>query len=136
MADTTTAPAAANPPGVAKAGNGEYYFDFGTLAQIKAGSAYSSAFGGCVEGERMMVALMRMPSGTGSDPHSHPNEQWIYLLEGTMDFIIDGKEKHATPGSVIYIPANTIHNARITSKDDVVFFTVKDTSYGLEGIKA
>jgi quercetin dioxygenase-like cupin family protein len=79
---------------------------------------------------------MRMPTDTGSDPHSHPNEQWIYLLEGAMDFIIDGKSKHATAGSVIYIPSNTIHNAKVTSTNDVVFFTVKDTSYGLAGIKA
>jgi quercetin dioxygenase-like cupin family protein len=136
MAETKTAPAAASPPGVVKAGNGNYYFDFGTIQPIKGGSEYSSAFGGCVEGERMMVALMRMPTGTGSDPHSHPNEQWIYLLEGTMEFTIDGKPKTATAGSLIYIPSNVIHNARVTSKDDVVFFTVKDTSYGLAGIKA
>jgi quercetin dioxygenase-like cupin family protein len=124
-----------NTAGVVKAGNGQYYFDFGTIQQIKGGGEYSTAFGGCVEGERMMVALMRMPAGTGSEPHSHPNEQWIYLLEGEMDFIVDGKSKRATAGSVIYIPSNTIHNARVGAKQDAVFFTVKDTSWGLAGVK-
>src|SRR6266545_2258566 len=28
--------------------------------------------------------LVRMPAGTGAEPHSHPNEQWIYILEGTF----------------------------------------------------
>ena len=125
-----------NAAGVVKAVTGQYYFDFGTIQQIEGGSEYSTAFGGCVEGERMMVALMRMPVGTGSEPHSHPNEQWIYLLEGEMDFIVDGKSKKATAGSVIYIPSNIIHNARVGGEKDAVFFTVKDTSWGLAGVKA
>ncbi len=29
----------------------------------------------------MIVGLMRMKAGTGAEPHSHPNEQWIYVLE-------------------------------------------------------
>ena len=32
----------------------------------------------------MIVGLMRMKAGTGAEPHSHPNEQWIYVLEGTF----------------------------------------------------
>lgn len=126
---------AGDPSGIVRAGDGAYCFDFGTLQQIKAGEAYSSAFGGCVAGERMMVALLRMPKGTGSDLHSHPNEQWIYMLEGKMEFIIDGQPTTAKPGSLIYIPANVIHNASVTSDEDVVFFTVKDTSHGLVGTK-
>jgi quercetin dioxygenase-like cupin family protein len=122
--------------GVVKAGGGQYYFDFGTIQAIKGGAEYSTAFGGCVEGERMMVALMRMPAGTGSEPHSHPNEQWIYLLEGEMDFVVGGISKHATAGSVIYIPSNIIHNGRVGGTQDAVFFTVKDTSWGLAGVKA
>ena len=136
MSAANTAAPAASPPGVVQAGNGAYFFDLGTLQQIKAGEAYSSAFGGAVAGERMMVALLRMPKGTGSDPHSHPNEQWIYLLEGNMDFVIDGQSRTAKAGSVIYIPANAIHNARVASDEDCVFFTVKDTSHGLVGTKA
>jgi len=83
----------------------------------------------------MIVALMRMPAGTGAKPHSHPNEQWIYILEGTFRANIAGKEVEAGPGSVVYIPANTIHGGT-ASKEDVVFFTVKDASHGLHGTKA
>ena len=64
---------AARTPGAKRAGPGEYYFDMAKLNSIMGGPAYSSVFGGCVEGDRMIVALMRMPAGTGSQPHSHPH---------------------------------------------------------------
>src|SRR5450755_1889845 len=104
----------ARTPGAKRAGPGEYYFDMTKVNSIMGGPAYSSVFGGCVEGERMIAALMRMPAGTGAEPHSHPNEQWVYVLEGTMDSIVDGRHQLVKPGSLVYIPANTIHFAKAT----------------------
>jgi quercetin dioxygenase-like cupin family protein len=103
--------------------------------RIKGGPDYSSVEGGCVEGDRMIVALMRMPAGTGAEPHSHPNEQWIYILEGTFRAKIGDTEVEARPGSVVYIPANIVHSGQATPQADVVFFTVKDASHGLHGVK-
>jgi quercetin dioxygenase-like cupin family protein len=126
----------ARTPGAKRAEPGEYYFDMTKVNSIMGGPNYSSVFGGCVEGERMIAALMRMPAGTGAEPHSHPNEQWVYVIEGTMDSTVDGQRHLAGPGSAIYIPANTIHHGKATKDGDVVFFTVKDASHGLHGIKA
>ena len=92
--------------------------------------------GGVVEGDRMIVALMRMPAGTGAEPHSHPNEQWIYILEGTFKARIGDDEVEAKPGSVVYVPSNVVHSAKATPDADVVFFTVKDASHSLHGTKA
>ena len=125
----------ARTPGAKRAGPGEYYFDMTTLHSIMGGPEYSSAVGGCVEGDRMIAAVMRMPAGTGSAAHSHPNEQWVYVLEGTMDWTVDGKRQSVKRGGVVYIPANIIHYATATADGDVVFFTVKDASHGLHGIK-
>lgn len=123
-------------PGATRAGPGEYIFDLGTVEKIMGGPAYSTAHGPCVEGDRMIVGLMRMKAGTGAEPHSHPNEQWIYILEGTFNAVIDGKPIEAKPGSVVYIPSNTIHDGKASADGDVVFFTVKDGSHSLHGIKA
>ena len=127
---------AARTPGAKRAGPGEHIFDLATVNRIKGGPDYSSVEGACVEGDRMIAALMRMPAGTGAELHSHPNEQWIYVLEGTFRASIGGKEIEAKPGSLLYIPANTIHGGKATAEADVVFFTVKDASHGLHGIKA
>ncbi len=127
---------AARTPGAKRAGPGEHLFDLARVNHIKGGPDYSSVEGAVVEGDRMIVALMRMPAGTGAAPHSHPNEQWIYILEGTFKAKIDGKEIEAKAGSVVYIPANAIHGGQATPDADVVFFTCKDASHSLHGIKA
>ena len=127
---------AARTPGATRARPGEYLFDLAQVNHILGGPDYSTANGACVEGDRMIVGLMRMPAGTGAAPHSHPNEQWIYILEGTFQATIGGTEVTATPGSVLYIPADIVHSGQATPQADVVFFTVKDGSHGLQGIKA
>lgn len=67
----------ARTPGAKRAAPGEYVFDLRTMQKIMGGPAYSTAHGPCVEGDRMIVGLMRMKAGTGAEAHSHPNEQWI-----------------------------------------------------------
>ena len=128
-------PLPARTPGAHRAQPGEYVFSLGSVNQIMGGPDYSPVFGGCVEGDRMMVALMNAPAGKSSEPHSHPNEQWIYILQGRMMMYIEGRRHEAGLGDVIYIPAGTIHWGGATDEGDAVFFTVKDASYGLHGIK-
>jgi quercetin dioxygenase-like cupin family protein len=133
MPDSAPAP---RTPGATRAGPGEYLFDLAKVKHILGGPDYSTANGACVEGDRMIVGLMRIAAGTGAEPHSHPNEQWIYILEGTFRANVGGKEVEAKPGSVLYIPSNVMHSGKATADRDVVFFTVKDASHGLHGIKA
>ena len=127
---------AARTPGAKRAGQGEYLFDLAKVNQILGGPDYSTAAGACVEGDRMIVGLMRMAAGTGAEPHSHPNEQWIYILEGTFQAKIGDKQLEAKPGSVLYVPANIVHSGKATQEEDVVFFTCKDASHSLHGTKA
>ena len=133
MAEAQTA---ARTPGAKRAGPGEYVFNLASVNHILGGPDYSTANGSCVEGDRMIVGLMRMPAGTGAEAHSHPNEQWIYILQGTFRAKIGDRELEAKVGSVIYIPSNTVHAGKATADADVVFFTVKDASHSLHGIKA
>jgi quercetin dioxygenase-like cupin family protein len=133
MADEN--PAAARTPGATRAGPGEYMFNLANVNHILGGPDYSTANGACVEGDRMIVGLMRMPAGTGAEAHSHPNEQWIYILEGTFHATIGGKTIEARAGSVVYVPSDVVHSGQAGADRDVVFFTVKDASHSLHGIK-
>jgi mannose-6-phosphate isomerase-like protein (cupin superfamily) len=126
----------ARTPGATRAGAGEFLFELAKANHILGGPDYSTANGACIEGDRMIVALMRMPAGTGAEAHSHPNEQWIYILEGTFKAKVGGKDIEAKAGSVVYIPANVVHSGKATAEHDVLFFTVKDASHSLHGIKA
>lgn len=126
----------ARTPGAKRAGPGEHLFDLHNVNRIQGGPGYSPVFGGCVEGERMIVALMRYPAGKPSEPHSHPNEQWIFVLEGELEMQFDGEWYRGGPGHVFYVPAGKVHRAANNGDRDVVFFTCKDASAGLHGTRA
>jgi quercetin dioxygenase-like cupin family protein len=127
---------ATRTPGAKRAGQGEYCFDLSTVAKVHGGPDYTTATGPCIEGDRLIVALMRMPAGTGAEPHSHPNEQWVYVVEGAFRTTVGDQEFEARPGTVLYIPANVVHSLKATCETDGVFFTAKDGSHGLQGVKA
>lgn len=124
---------ATKTPGAIKAGHGRYTFDLARLSGIDAGPGYSTAHGPVIEGERIQVGMIRMPKGTGARPHSHPNEQWIYVIQGTLESEVAGVKTRVTPGSLVYIPANAVHSALADPTEDVIFFTAKDMSHGIVG---
>jgi quercetin dioxygenase-like cupin family protein len=135
MTDASTARTSeTKTDGAIKAGNGHYTFDMAHLSAIDAGPGYSTAHGPVIEGERIQIGLIRMPRGTGARPHSHPNEQWVYVMEGTLESEVEGVKSRVPAGSLIYIPANAVHSAMATPEQDVVFLTAKDMSHGIVGM--
>lgn len=50
------------------------------------------------------------PPGTFVPPHIHPTQdEFIYMLEGRLDLVLDGQESHALPGDLIRLPRNVPH---------------------------
>jgi quercetin dioxygenase-like cupin family protein len=104
---------------------------------MDAGVGYSSAEGPVVEGERIQVGLISMKRGTGARAHTHPNEQWIYLMKGKARVSVDGQpERIVGSGTLIYLPANVVHYMQALPEGDVQFFTCKDMSHGIIGMAA
>lgn len=123
--------------GATKAGDGHFLFDLAKLARIEVGKGYSPAEGPVVEGERMQVGLITIRRGEASQPHSHPNEQWTYVLKGKARVKVGGQpETLASPGTLIYAPAGVVHSVEVLPEEDFVFFTVKDMSHGIVGTPA
>src|SRR5262249_23015556 len=57
------------------------------------------------------------PPGTFVPPHIHPTQdEFIYLLDGRLDLMLDGKEFTATTGDLIRMPMNLAHG--IFNKSD------------------
>jgi quercetin dioxygenase-like cupin family protein len=45
--------------------------------------------------------------------HKHPGEEIIYVLEGTLEYSIDGREPATfNPGEVLLVPPETVHSVR------------------------
>lgn len=51
--------------------------------------------------------------GTSFPRHTHPGEEVIYVLEGLLEYHIDGKQAVTlTAGDVFFVPAGVIHAVR------------------------
>ena len=136
MTDKPRDTTATKTEGAIKAGEGNTIFQLAELAGINAGATYSTAQGPVIEGVHTQVGLMRKAKGTGARPHSHPNEQWNYIVQGRVRATIGGEETIAGPGTLLYLPANVVHSTVALPEEDVVFFVVKDLSHGIHGIPA
>lgn len=120
--------------GAVKGGRGRYQFPLAKLKDVPAGTGYSTSHGGVVEGERMLVGWIHKERGTGSRMHTHKNEQFNYVVRGTLVGSVNGKKVRAPAGSLIYIPANAPHTLVADPRDkDVIFIAIKDLSQGIIG---
>lgn len=63
-------------------------------------------------GESTMLNSVRFAPHTEAPVHSHDEEQITLVVEGELDFDIDGEVRRLTPGMVAVIPANVPHGAR------------------------
>lgn len=99
-----------------------------------AGASYSTSEGVWVDGKKIIFGVIDKPAGTGSRPHRHPNEQFIFVRQGTLKAMIEGERKSVPAGGIIHIPANALHSMVATDGEDVVFIVAKDASWGIEGV--
>jgi uncharacterized RmlC-like cupin family protein len=58
-----------------------------------------------------------LPPGTFVPPHIHPTQdEFIYMLEGRLDLLLDGDAHYAEPGDLVRLPRGIPHG--IFSKQD------------------
>ncbi len=113
-----------------------YFHDTEAMEKGLAGEAYSPTEGVWVTGERVIFGKMRIPAGGRAEPHSHPNEQFVIVLSGGARMTVAGETQTIGPGDIVHIPADAVHAGEILGQEDYVFVTAKDTSWGIQGIKA
>jgi quercetin dioxygenase-like cupin family protein len=57
--------------------------------------------------------------GAAFGKHTHPGEEIIYVLEGSLEYVIEGKPPVTLKaGDVFFVPAGTIHAARNVSSSN------------------
>jgi quercetin dioxygenase-like cupin family protein len=115
-------------PNVTQAGRGKYVYDPKELQHVQAAPKYSAIEGVWLAGNMIIVGVQGFAPGKSAVPHQHVNEQWNYVLEGSIDITINGVAAKAGPGSVIYIPANTLHFATADEKVGCKLIVIKDTT--------
>jgi quercetin dioxygenase-like cupin family protein len=66
-----------------------------------------------VPGREVVQARVEIDPGVAFGKHWHPGEEIIYVLEGSLEYQVEGKPPVTLKaGDVFFVPAGTIHAAK------------------------
>ena len=63
-------------------------------------------------GREVVQVRVDFDPGYAAPMHTHPGEEIIYVLEGTLEYEIGGKVTSVKPGDVLFVPAGVPHTAK------------------------
>jgi len=89
-------------------GDSDLVFETGKIAKQANGAVYAS-----YEGSAVLATVCSGPV---------PNEELDYVIEGSLDIIVNGKTYRGKAGDVFYIPKNT--TVTFSTPDKAKFFFV------------
>ena len=55
------------------------------------------------------IFFQQGPEGSGPPPHSHPWDESFFVTRGQIDFGFGEKSMTGLPGTLVHIPAGTVH---------------------------
>lgn len=71
---------------------------------------YSTGKGPVLRSDIMEVTKISYEQGKGAEPHSHPEEQVMYVLSGKLEVTCDGETYVVNPGEATFNPSNAEHS--------------------------
>ena len=71
------------------------------------------------------------PGQTPHPPHKHPDEEVLFLEQGTVEALVDGRTIRVGPGSVIFQAANQLHSIRNVGTTPATYAVLKWNSPGM-----
>jgi quercetin dioxygenase-like cupin family protein len=64
---------------------------------------------------RFSLLEFTTPKNGGPPPHRHAWREGYWVLDGEIEFVIDGKKETLTPGSWLLVHGGTIHTSKVLS---------------------
>lgn len=84
---------------------------------------HSRAYGELLTGQSIEVGRLRFKRGEGADPHQHPQEQIMYVIEGRLQVTLDGQTTELGPGEAFHATPMVLHN--VTALEDTQVLSCK-----------
>ena len=93
------------------------------------GDAVTVKIDGEASGGSVVIAEVTTGPGGGPPPHIHSREdEMFYVLEGPMDFLINGEWKTAETGTTVFSPKGIAHTFRNSGSKPVRFLLIAQPS--------
>lgn len=82
------------------------------LKDIPAKEIMPGFSGKFIHSEKFTTAFWEITAGSELPEHAHVHEQTTQLIEGSMEFTVNGETKLLQPGDFVVIPSNVPHSGK------------------------
>ncbi len=107
------------------------YIDFNSRKKVQ---IWEGIAGPIYHSDQATFGHFTIDKGSDLPVHHHHHEQWTHVIEGQLEFNINGEIKTLTAGMTAYIPSNTPHGAKAITQCKVIdcFLPVREDFVTLE----
>jgi quercetin dioxygenase-like cupin family protein len=95
---------------------------FGTFAALPEEEISEKISRRILSGDQGMLVWWSIGAGVHVEPHSHANEQIVWMLKGKMEFRLGSEQRVCGPGDVVVIPGGAEHEGWFREDSEVRFF--------------
>jgi len=99
-------------------------FDQSKIESTKVGYQYWFADKNFLDGRTLKMSVVAPHKSTHA-PHRHAEDEFFFVLEGTAEFILDGKTAVGKPYTSFYCPANSEHGIRNSGDTILKYLVIK-----------
>jgi len=99
-------------------------FTMSKIESTKVGYQYWFADKDFIDGRTLKMSVVAPHSAT-HPPHSHPDDEFFFVLEGKAEFYLNGQTKVAGPYTSFYCPSGSTHGIRNVGDSVVKYLVIK-----------
>jgi quercetin dioxygenase-like cupin family protein len=75
-----------------------------------------------LSGDQGVIVWWSIGAGVHVEPHSHPNEQIVWMLKGKMEFRLGSEQRVCGPGDVVVIPGGAEREGWLREDTEAIDF--------------
>jgi quercetin dioxygenase-like cupin family protein len=95
---------------------------FGTFAALPEERISDKMSRRILSGDQGMLVWWSIAAGVHVEPHSHANEQIVWMLKGKLEFRLGSEQRVCGPGDVVVIPGGAEHEGWFREDSEVIDF--------------
>ena len=84
--------------------------------------AYSDARGPVVRGDFTELTLVQLDVGEGGRTHTHEGEQFVFVIEGLLRFLVGDDEFEVGTGQAAFVPSDVPHGSEALDRTRALSF--------------
>ncbi|MGK9368195.1 cupin domain-containing protein [Melioribacter sp. Ez-97] len=77
-----------------------------------------------LDGRTLKMSVVAPHKATHA-PHTHAEDEFFFVLEGTAEFYLDGETRIGKPYSSFYCPPNSMHGIRNAGDTELKYLVIK-----------